>query len=576
MKDWKRILVVSGALAVVMGAVGVWAIMQWIGRTPAAGPVSDVPVAWHAARDSFGHIAHVAYARVPCADCHEMSGGGFGEPKPGVCQTCHERVDTPLHLAHAKVKQGPTCRECHGFGADHEVEPWSCMRCHDQQQGSIAAVGVHGDQPCGQCHRPHQVPSTVARDCAECHPDQVSEHGGVQGSAQCETCHSPHEAADSADAKCAECHAKTRPIIPATARFKGHDTCTNCHVPHRFSKKQVTPCKSCHNQQRVLAVRTGHKQCLGCHQTHDVRAPRACTTCHRGQKANHPLRAKAGRCVDCHPIHGVPDGAIAVACTTCHKQSSHRTATCTQCHVPHGATPKLDVSLCTRCHGDKARGVAGTGHANCRQCHVNAAHQPEAPRPECRSCHAPIVQRVNPGHQRCQSCHVAAEHGPRGQKMPCASCHKTESATAPAGHQTCTNCHDQHSGARKPIAQACGNCHTAQRQHGHGTKLACQTCHRPHGPKGPASPPTCTTCHDPTKLPGLHSVPMHHRDCKTCHSSHETEPRRDRASCMRCHTDRGNHQPQATKCNGCHVFHTRAGAKATLRPVRPGIGSAPP
>ena len=137
-------------------------------------------------------------------------------------------------------------------------------------------------------------------------------------------------------------------------------------------------------------------------------------------------------------------------------------------------------------------------------------------------------------------------------------------------------CHDQHSGARKPIAQACGNCHTAQRQHGHGTKLACATCHRPHGPKGPASTPTCTACHDPARLPGLHQVPMHHRDCTTCHQSHETAPRRDRASCMRCHKDRGNHQPKATECNGCHVFSTRAGAKATLRPVRPGIGPARP
>jgi hypothetical protein len=538
---------ISLALAVVIavGGAGAYAVMAVMNRDPdagGAGRTHDVPAAWRAVRDGDGHITHVAYKGLACHECHPAD-QPYAKPPAAICTKCHGDRPTPLHPG----KGAPRCTECHAFGGDHEIGAHACMRCHERPQGELAAVGIHGEEDCGQCHQPHDVPATAPRACTDCHAAEHTKHGAVPGAQQCLDCHQPHEAAKAADRRCVECHATNAPIVGPRALFStvkgGHDACTGCHVPHRFGEKEVASCTSCHPQQHVLGSVDGkHARCIGCHDKHDVQRPKACSACH-AQVANHPSADAKRPCDGCHPIHRPPDGgARVVACATCHQgHASHATASCTSCHAPHTAKPVLATSLCATCHGDKSRATAATGHASCLGCHTDAAHDPAKPRPTCATCHAAQAQSAPKGHQDCATCHAGADHAPKTPRPSCASCHQDRT------------------------------------QHGHGAALACTTCHRAHGggdaagagssPSvtrgGVAKPPACTSCHAVAKLPGLHQIAKH-QACTTCHGSHEAAPKSDRATCTSCHTDRAGHQPGATSCKGCHPFSAGTGAAPTL------------
>ncbi|UCF47021.1 MAG: hypothetical protein JSU89_07525, partial [Myxococcales bacterium] len=59
--------------------------------------------------------------------------------------------------------------------------------------------------------------------------------------------------------------------------------------------------------------------------------------------------------------------------------------------------------------------------------------------------------------------------------------------------------------------------------------------------------------------PGLHRVPNDptgegHTECTACHDIHEAQVRADRATCMACHENIANHEPDATRCTGCHTY----------------------
>lgn len=529
------------ALAALIGMAVAAAFVACGDRHATARTPEQVPASYRDVRLSAGHQAHLG--KVACIECH---GRVFEKPPLTVCASCHA-VATPLHPPDPTATvPAPQCVDCHPFGAEKR-EPWGCIRCHAKDQGRVAAIGAHADQACGDCHRPHQAPATLARACTDCHAAEQTSHAGLHG---CRDCHDVHEGRSRAtlamaisappagtpapDARCEACHAGQhgKLAVDARALTTGHTACTTCHQPHQFTPRA---CATCHTDRPVIAA--AKHTCIGCHDQHRAGAVRPCATCHQ-EHVVHPdaTHAAAGACVGCHPPHdgllaaftaGAPLAAAelaklartstatkpAVACTTCHHQTSHRTAACLDCHQAHGPAPVLGPALCARCHAENVRTTAGTGHARCTQCHATAAHDPQ-PAPACATCHA------------------------------------AEVASAPAGHATCTSCHSAH--APRP-EKACASCHAMEGSTGHGTRLACTTCHRPHGPNGPARPPACASCHPADQRAGLHQV-AGHTDCVACHRSHEARPRDDRATCIACHADRADHQPAATECKGCHPF----------------------
>lgn len=561
---------------------------------------TGVPEAWKDVRTSLGHTAHLATGKVACKDCHDVS-TGFTAPSPEVCTRCH--TDQHASAIHPGARtDAPDCLGCHAFGAERFAAT-DCMRCHVKPQATdIAPVTVHAGEDCTTCHRPHAPVSLQVARCEGCHPDQVGFHAGTTGDAggapSCLDCHGAHAPAKTSVTRCVTCHATMKPAIGDHALFAdGHTTCATCHPPHRAGGSTAVggsaafgpvgvvalppltapmpnhrPCADCHADQPVLA-RAEHPACEGCHDVHDRAAPRPCTTCHADQHVTHPPTANGQTCIGCHPPHarakafamdtmlattppgGTPHRIAAIACTSCHPDDSHATAKCTQCHTPHDPAPAARPGLCASCHADRARTVAGTGHADCTGCHRSAAHAPEAPPATCATCHATEVGAVRTGHADCASCHAGGPHAPTAPKVACATCHATESSTAPSGHQACTTCHTPHDGGLKtPVP--CASCHAQEAGHGHGTRLDCTTCHRAHGPSpaaGPAAPPACTSCHRAADRPGLHQV-TGHTACASCHTSHEAAPKTDRATCMTCHTTVGDHEPTATSCVGCHPF----------------------
>ena len=540
------IVLALAALAMIGGVVlAVSALLQRLDGTAQPGAVPD---SWHQVRESDGHLAHVTDARLACRDCHAIESAGFTPPSD-ICRTCHAAVETPLHDS-VLGRAATDCQSCHDFGGDRTVQPWRCMRCHQQAQGNLAPVGLHGEEDCGTCHRPHTRPALVPRPCQSCHTAQVTRHGAGEGTTAttCLDCHSTHDAAQAADRRCADCHRQTEPRVPASAIFSGHDQCVGCHVPHGFSRESVAPCTRCHgeirargmppewlaDQQPDLAselladLLPGPAYDLGRPKTH---AHAACTSCHAPHDARRP-----------------------VACEGCHDQGVHgMTTACTDCHDAHGVLrPDGQGPLCARCHEDISRLAAGSGHAACRGCHVDAAHAPAAPAPACRQCHAGVAQGVAAGHADCVRCHAGGPHAPRQATPPCAACHPQQRASAPMGHQACATCHLPHEGTLRPRV-TCSGCHPSEGATGHGARVRCASCHRPHGPGGVPSPPACTTCHERATLPGMHQV-AGHDPCDACHRGHESRPRRDRATCAGCHHDLETHEPTTNLCTGCHGF----------------------
>lgn len=515
-----------------------------------------------------GHDEHLNGTEpVACRDCHEIRAEEFLKPDEERCQNCHEREDATLHASEAS-RRPDVCTGCHRFlkKRGEEAEPWGCRRCHGEPQGELAAVVVHGREQCGNCHRPHGRPATLAKNCVECHEHDKqarARHGSRTGAALCLDCHEPHGESEVAATKCVTCHVSppagaatttaagtppgpgptpvaavvtadggvatpaspTSPVaprVPATAIFRGgHTKCTDCHTNHDFRAAGAKSCKSCHGGQRVIAedrVRQ-HGVCTSCHDNHNPRASAAasCGRCHSAVRPSHP-QTEGGRCTSCHVVHPTGGGPVAKACSSCHQQAGSETGfhaggtRCQQCHRPHQFT-----------------GLSG---AVCRNCHAIEAN----------------LTASNQGHQNCTRCHQA--HRPSQPVAACGTCHAAENRTAPRGHRECLRCHDQHSGTQR---SACVGCHQDRTQRLHGDLPGgCPTCHRAHGPGGRAAPPPCTSCHNRAALPNLHQV-NEHAQCRACHGGH-SGPRANRATCIACHEDKQEHEPLATQCSGCHTF----------------------
>jgi len=608
MKPAKRTVIVVAALALVGAAV---AFVMW---RSGGGPVdqkvpANVPPTWASVRDSAGHTKHLGSKKqdVVCRDCHDESNGKFAVLGETACTKCHE---PQLKLTHVG-KPGPDhtpCISCHAFGAKPAA---TCISCHAETQGKLAAVAVHAtkDAPCTSCHMPHRDPQVKQADCAKCHTKIQASHGkqhvasdvtlargwldaGVglvekggspdpAGAPSCTDCHAPHTRAVAATTTCNGCHA----TAPKGPKPSNHAACTTCHTPHDFERTAVAQCASCHTDKRHATENPAHATCTTCHAAHNTPAQKGvCTTCH---STKHTLAeakvAKHAECTSCHSPHD-PKASPAAACATCHgnisaKHAPGKSDRCVDCHSPHpkAATPGHPASTlgtpgnhaiaqaCSSCHtpaksdtGFHAKGVACT---NCHEPHSFSMAKPNAT--FCQKCHAPEQRLVatNKGHTDCMQCH-AGPHSPKEQKATCATCHKVEATTANDGHRDCNMCHEPHAGKVIPAAAACKSCHAKEGASPHakvnGTNSAnvngsCTTCHRPHGPNGVAAPPPCATCHSPGSLPSLHRVGGAGRDGGV---SLGPNGNAGHASCSTCHTA---HDPakaaraDRATCTSCHT-----------------------
>ncbi|MGD0680392.1 MAG: hypothetical protein ABSC94_33895 [Polyangiaceae bacterium] len=503
------------AAAIVLAA-GIAAVVPWWPRAPPGVIPSMVPAAWAEFRTSPGHQLHVGRLKLDCGACHDFERDGFKNPGTSVCKNCHAK-ETALAHRGGSGNDATGCLTCHAFAPGRPAP--TCIGCHAQRHGEAAAITQHATIDCATCHRVHASPSIVAADCTGCHVERAIQHADHQGSKGCLDCHRAHVRPAAAVSACSSCHA-----LPAGPRPASHESCIGCHQPHDFVAGGERACIRCHGQKRTLAADAApaHGICTSCHTPHaPTEAAASCAGCHATVHVSHGTRGS-----------------------------------CVVCHAPHGDDPRLVAASCTSCHANVAASDAGAhaGGVACKGCHKPHAFTIADPMSICATCHARETSLVatHAGHQNCTSCHGSAlAHAPA--KAPsCGTCHAAEQASAPSGHQKCEGCHDPHASQPTPV---CATCHKSEATGPHqSVQGGCATCHRPHGPGGVASPPSCTTCHARSSLPALHAVPGH-VDCANCHVAPHEPPRADRVTCTSsCHSDKRNHQPLATACDGCHVF----------------------
>jgi predicted CXXCH cytochrome family protein len=532
----KRLFVFTAAYAVIVAAT--IAAVLWLRTTSkhfhlpsaAEAPTGKIP----GALLGKGHAAHLGSAAgVVCESCHTFDADTFTKPTVDRCEGCHTDRKLGLHQSGAASAAGAAdCSTCHSFVTrpGDDKDPWTCMRCHAEQQGSLGPIAVHAKEDCGTCHHPHDAKATRPADCRSCHDGRRAPmHVLRDPSMACESCHKPHEKAPRGGDKCTGCHFDKPPVIAQTAVFAGGHECTSCHSSHENGASVQTACSACHSTKHVVGMDhiPEHADCRSCHDQHNVMGnpQNACLKCHATEHKNQAIDVSAG-CTACHDVHGSGNATLTpmgggTNCTGCHEIASNNhafhdgRAECSDCHATHGSNPlgPMEIKGCTQCHDREAELVS-----------------------------------LNVGHGQCRNCHVP--HAPLPTKTACGGCHETQSQTAPRGHTSCQSCHDPHSGAR-PV---CTTCHANKKASIHGNiEGGCQTCHRPHGPEGPASPPACTTCHRQNTLQALHAIPQH-GTCQSCHQAPHSPPAADRATCIACHTDRKDHVKEATRCTGCHNF----------------------
>lgn len=536
----------AAVVLLVLAGLGLKWVLEERARTTPPGPTVNVQSAWAVYRAAPGHQKHVGEMALDCVACHQVVDGGADSPGPERCASCHAELAT-LHHGLGEGTSGGTgdggvplaqCTACHGFGPDPDQMPGDCLRCHAEAQGRIPAVTVHAEDDCLSCHVPHED-RVQARNCAECHQVQV-QHGGDRADgagAACITCHDPHAEAAVASDRCAACHGEGGALpVPATA---GHADrgCAACHAGHRFTRETVAPCTSCHAGVHALEGK-GHRECVACHDPHGLS----------------PSGAAADRCTGCHRRVSATHG------------SAHAGAgptECTGCHVPHPARGEPDRTTCIDCHAlARTEQQAHGGDVACAQCH--APHQFVANEARaCASCHAARLRKLarHPGHGECVTCHDGLPHVAGRDPQACSQCHAEQQTAVIEGHAACAQCHEPHAVGLPRVA--CAGCHEPQASAVGPGHAACGNCHDTHSGERLAGVSDCSSCHQAKRLPGLHAVAKH-QDCASCHSVHGQQDPASRAGCLTCHTEQQGHQPEATRCSGCHTFRA-PGARRTRR-----------
>ncbi|NUN70566.1 MAG: cytochrome b/b6 domain-containing protein [Bacteroidetes bacterium] len=292
-----------------------------------------------------------------CKDCHgthdvvspRVAGAKFNKATMVEdCGTCHtDQKDHFLRSSHgqaftAKVKDAPTCLECHSVlypssgkakdAAELKLQQERmCMSCHGGKVSTqdVAGEFVHAYEQsvhanalkkgngkaatCVDCHSSHDMlkgsdlASTVNKKnipntCSQCHGDVVktysaSIHGkafanGNTASAVCTDCHGEHKILGAKD-----------PNSPVSGLHVSEEVCAPCHSSVKMSEKFGLPTgrlKTFNDSFHGLAVKSGSKEaanCASCHGYHDILP--SSDSLSRVSKKN-----LAATCGTCHPGAG--------------------------------------------------------------------------------------------------------------------------------------------------------------------------------------------------------------------------------------------------------------------------------
>lgn len=507
----------------------------------------------------------------------------------------------PLSRAHATVKGGMTCTQCHEAG--RRVTTPKCLTCHAPIAQRIAAkTGVH----------------RAVTDCVSCHVEHVGTDADLR---HFDTRRFNHAAEtrfplDGQHARvattCVACH-KTRSFLTAQS------TCVSCHAdPHKGSLG--TTCTTCHSTAAPFkAARTSfdhagtrfpltgrHRDldCAKCHATATFASKgfASCTACHQD-----PHQKKFGAtCTSCHGTAGWTTRSVDHAKTDFPLKGAHLQVPCAQCHPSGEMTRAIRADTCASCHVDVHRGAF---KEDCRSCHSEAGfagatfdHRSTGfaldgghVSVKCASCHADARTLPWPAARRstvrsvafsglsrgCVSCHGGEKDPHKGAfGTTCETCHQTRTFDVKAfrhprmadffagEHQplTCDGCHLR--GVALPALRqtapldALARLDASRATASPGApaptmpSLACVSCHRdPH--LGQVST-TCETCHDvggtkfravrfshaatPFPLTGKHADVM----CAQCHRTETRAFPAGTGAAMVLHPDGGG------TCVTCH------------------------
>jgi len=166
---------------------------------------------WYNDVNGFGSVVDVAYADLPCVNCHnsavwEGSGVAYEGPNcldchegeaggtvamPDTCYGCHSRQKTEIALGLTDVHTDAV-----DDNGDGTVDTLGCMDCHSSED-------VHGD---GTAYDTMLAPGAVDADCANCHD-----------AAELADANDYHDATHMDAIDCSACHMES--VI----------TCYNCH-----------------------------------------------------------------------------------------------------------------------------------------------------------------------------------------------------------------------------------------------------------------------------------------------------------------------------------------------------------
>ncbi len=366
------------------------------------------------------HVALAPEKHKDCTSCHNPHA-----PKPEdtrtSCAKCHSVQVTQVARDGPDGHEKDGCFGCHQPHNNPLPPPTICAKCHAERAAVVAAAGPPKHRVCLSCHQEHKFKiSEIAPVCSKCHGQMfpsasmgIAIENKVPHNHDCKQCHTIHGSPGVAKAACLTCHKNV------AAEFhppnEKHAVCKSCHQPHKPKEVAIAACNGCHQDKAAIATKwpvgsPHEKQCNLCHQQHDVRIKKDCTSCHI--KENTSAMGSKHQCKQCHAPHQAPPGFGAAWWTRCNQCHANKVESvklrgpthqsCQNCHKPH----RFGIPECTSCHNDiTSKGLHSVGKhsASCTSCHdphVKADPQ----RAQCLKCH---TDRVNhePNAVRCQACH---------------------------------------------------------------------------------------------------------------------------------------------------------------------------
>lgn len=381
-----------------------------------------------------------------CDQCHDTS----GKKKQGqLCVSCHDHKNISEDLSNKSGFHGrlpekikTDCKHCH---AEHKGEKANIILLNpltfNHQKTDFSLKGTHGTTQCSACHAADKKYAEAPNDCYSCHKTS-DVHKGKQGK-ECGDCHKPtswketgfnHDKTDfplkgtHKDTSCSACHISQ----------KYEDTpkqCVSCHQIHDIHRGSFgNKCHTCHNSKKWDEIRFDHNKetdfslfgkhkeasCNSCHVSGDTNKelPKECYGCHKNDDSHKSRYGK--KCNDCHSHSSWQKQKFDHDRKTDFKLlGKHREASCNHCHKGDLYKDKVK-SDCISCHGkdDIHNGKQGR---NCKSCH-NEKGWHSSVRFDHDISAFPLIgmHATTP----CEECHISAEYG--ATKSSCNYCHASD------------------------------------------------------------------------------------------------------------------------------------------------------